>query len=81
MNLRLATIFNICEKKEKKPETGPVEVALVQEINATQARMLRRKLEKAGKTEEAFCEQFKIPALDQLAMAQINDGLKYAEET
>ena len=48
-------------------------------INKTQVTILRKKLEKSGKTEAGFCEHFQIDAVELLPMASINEGLAWAE--
>lgn len=62
--------------KAKKPEPGPTAAGT---INATQAKMIRIKLEKSGKTEPGFCEHFGIAKLEELPTAKVNDGLSWAE--
>lgn len=60
----------------KAAEPGPTTPGT---INATQATMIRKKLEKAGKDEPGFCKHFGIESVEALPMAKINEGLAYAE--
>ena len=63
-------------RPEGKPEPGP---STPGSINATQTKMLRKKLEKSGKDEAGFCGHFGIKAVEELPMAKVNEGLKWAE--
>ena len=67
-------------KAKAKPtaaEPGPTALG---SINATQATIIRKKLEKSGKDEPGFCEHFGIQKIEDLPMAKVNEGLKYAEQ-
>ena len=64
------------EAKAKQAEPGPSQPGT---INKTQAVMLRKKLEKSGKTEAGFCEEFGVKAIEELPMSSINGALAWAE--
>lgn len=64
------------EKKDPKPEPKSDAQGC---INTTQIKMLRKKLEKAGKDEPGFCEHFGIKAVEELPMKDINIALKWTE--
>jgi len=61
---------------EKKAEPGPQTAGA---INPTQAKMLRKKLEKSGKDEPGFCEHFGIKTIEELPMKDVNSALAWAE--
>lgn len=63
-------------KPEAKAEPGPTQPGA---INSTQAKMIRKKLEKSGKDEPGFCKHFGIETIEQLPMAKVNEALKFAE--
>ena len=48
-------------------------------INATQANIIRKKLEKNAKDETGFCQHFGIKTIEELPMAKVNDALAWAE--
>jgi hypothetical protein len=63
-------------KKDQQQAAGPSQPGA---INATQANMIRKKLEKSGKEEPGFCEHFGIQSVEELPMAKVNDALAWAE--
>ena len=62
-------------RPEGKPEPGPSTPGT---INATQAKIIRKKLEHSGKDEDALCQHFKIESLEKLPMSSINEALAWS---
>ena len=68
------------KKPEAKPEVERQSLASTPGVvNQTQTKILRKKLEKSGRSETDFCEHFGIPSIEQLPMAQVNDALQWSE--
>lgn len=65
--------------KEPAAKTTPAGPTQPGAINETQVKMLRKKLENAGKDEPGFCQHFGIQKIEDLPKAKINDGLAYSE--
>ncbi len=70
------TVKQPAKKEAKKPEPGPQQPG---SINAVQANMLRKKLEKSGKDEAGLCEHFKVGSIEQIPMGAVNEALALAE--